>query len=78
MSSLKKYHLNWRESLNDFREKLDHYLEYKPDQARFDGLSPGVPTNYIHHNLEYGDTKSGQLEIGCEKNICYMHAIKKV
>ena len=38
-----------------------------------------VPLNFrdINHNLEYGDTKSGQLRYWLvKKNIFYMHAIK--
>ena len=36
-------------------------------------------SNRVDHNLEYGNTKSGQLEDWLvEKNNFYMHAIKKV
>ena len=54
MSSLKKNQSKCAVSLDDFKEKLDQYLESISDQPRIDGLSPGVATNSILHQTKRG------------------------
>ena len=54
MSSLKKNQSKCAVSLDDFKEKLDQYLESISDQPRIDGLSPGVATNSILHQTKQG------------------------
>ena len=54
MSSLQQNQSKCTVSLDDFKEKLDKYLETIPDQPRIDGLTPGVETNSILHQTKRG------------------------
>ena len=54
MSSLQKNQSKCPVSLDEFKEKLDKYLESIPDQPRIDGLSPGVESNSILHQTKRG------------------------
>ena len=39
---------------DDFKTKLDNFLEIIPDQPRIDGMSPGVETNSLIHQTKRG------------------------
>ena len=39
---------------DDFKTKLDMFLELVPDQPRIDGMSPGVETNSLIHQTKRG------------------------